>query len=375
MYGTRKVTKNSPHKRWRCLILLTLGIVLSFNVYLFAPYGDEKPYWLLPDGFRYEKVVVLVAFDRFDYFQRALSALVSSDGSNLYTLIVAVDGLQANQPNEVVVGRERIINALDSVSKAGHFIDVMVDVSDLNLGVWKNKKRGVSLGFKLSDFVIVLEDDITISQDGLRWFEWHVTSGLIFRHRELATASCWSASFALSQGLDTKRSDTFFSQELQLQHRWLYSSWTHQWGWAIWRSTWDTFGENWTGQDVDLARAIQAHGLLETHPMLARCNNIGAFGVNKKGLFVKHVQARSLTSGSAGISLPSSYLGPCSPKAVSGQTLQNISPPILYKWLRGGMGAHFVDKNISLEQSRSRIASVRNVSTAWDPISCEGKSY
>jgi len=190
-------------------------------VCLFAPYGDEKPYWLLPDGFRYEKVVVLVAFDRFDYFQRALSALVSSDGSSLYTLIVAVDGLKANQPNEVVVGRERIINALDSVSKAGHFIDVMVDVSDLNLGVWINKKRGVSLGFKLSDFVIVLEDDITISQDGLRWFEWHVTSGLIFRHRELATASCWSASFTLSQGLDTKRSDTFFSQELQLQHRWL----------------------------------------------------------------------------------------------------------------------------------------------------------
>jgi len=375
MQGRNKISKGSAHKRWSCLFILTLGIVLSFNAYLFAPYGDEKPSWLLSDGFRYEKVVVLVAFDRFEYFQTVLSSLISADDSSSYTLIVAVDGLKTNQSNEVVVGRERIINALDSVSKAGHFVDVMVDVSELNLGVWKNKKRGVSLGFNRSDFVIVLEDDITIAQDGLRWFEWHVTSGLIFRNRELATASCWSASFTLSKGLDTKPSDTFFSQELQLQHRWMYSSWAHQWGWAIWRSTWDKVGENWTGQDQDLARAIQARGLFETHPMLARCNNIGAFGVNKQGLLSSHVHARSLTSGSVGISLPSSYLGPCSPKLVSGQTLQNITPPILYKWLRGGIGAHTVDRNISLEESRSRIEFVRRVSTAWDPISCEGKSY
>lgn len=75
------------------------------------------------------------------------------------------------------------------------FAAVHVNASAANLGLWANKKRAVAAAFDLSDFVVVLEDDVTLEQDGLRWFEWHVTSGLIFSHPNLALATCWSASF------------------------------------------------------------------------------------------------------------------------------------------------------------------------------------
>lgn len=75
------------------------------------------------------------------------------------------------------------------------FAAVHVNASAANLGLWANKKRAVAAAFELSDFVVVLEDDVTLERDGLRWFEWHVTSGLIFSQPNLALATCWSASF------------------------------------------------------------------------------------------------------------------------------------------------------------------------------------
>ena len=35
------------------------------------------------------------------------------------------------------------------------------------------------------------EDDIVVAHDALRWFEWHVTSGLIFDNPDIAVATCW----------------------------------------------------------------------------------------------------------------------------------------------------------------------------------------
>lgn len=320
--------------------------------------------------FKYVKVVVLVVFNRFEYFSRVLKSLESADGSHEYTVIAAVDGTQPSDDTSKVEGRENILNALYDLKKANVFSDVVVSASNSSLGVWKNKKRGVSLGFELSDFVIVLEDDITISPDGLRWFEWHVTSGLIFKHKELATASCWSSSFTLARGTSTESSDRLFSEELQLQDRWIRSSWVHPWGWAMWRRTWDEFGENWTGQDQNLARAIQARGFFETHPMLARCDNIGSVGVNKRGKFSGHVHARSLTSASKAISIPADY-GLCPPVAVYGQTLQNMNPPELYNWLRGGIGDNLVVESVGQDEIKSRVSHVRQSSTAWSRINCE----
>lgn len=76
--------------------------------------------------------------------------------------------------------------------------------------------------------------------------------------------------------------------------------WAQPWGWATWRRTWDAVGADWSGQDIKLARAIQAQGWFETMPLVARCNNIGSVGAHKKGKGVGHIHQRSVTSASFG---------------------------------------------------------------------------
>ena len=324
----------------------------------------------IPVGFRYEYVVVIVAFDRYEYFQLALRSLIGAEGSQCYTLVVALDGLPEGAREEVVAAHSKIYDLSISIKEKALFKQVVVDTSSTNLGVWKNKKRGVALAFEFSDFVIILEDDITISSDGLRWFEWHVESGLIFKHKDIATASCWSTSFAASQGSTTWDYDISMARELQLHSRWIKSSWAHQWGWATWRSTWDEFGEGWTGQDQNLARTIQAKGLYETHPLLARCNNIGSFGVNKRGQHEGHVHLRSITSGDMAVHKSMIYNRPlCWPVQLKDQTLHHLQPEEVYGWLRGGMGHHNATSSTSFATVRQRVQKVREAHQSWAQLS------
>jgi len=329
-----------------------------------------------PPDFNYSKVVVIVAYDRSEYFEKCLRALISAQGSAAYTLIASVDGLRSDEPVSTVRGHAKILELLASVSDHGIFVRVLVDVSPTNLGVWKNKKRGISLAFDHSDFVVVLEDDILLSIDGLRWFEWHVHSGLIFTRKEIATASCWSASFALAQGPSTLAFDVSIIRELQLQHRWILSDWSHHWGWAIWRSTWEAFSSNWTGQDQNLALAIRASGQYESHPLVARCNNIGAFGTNKKGLHVGHVQARSCTSSD--IIDMTRKSTECPPAEVKGTKLKlnlqeethSLWPPNLM-FARLGLKLHNVTESTNLDTVRQYANDAKVNATAFGELPCD----
>lgn len=243
------------------------------------------------------------------------------------------------------------------LAERGHgFAAVHVHASPTNLGLWANKKRAVAAAFQLSDFVVVLEDDVTLERDALRWFEWHVTSGLIFAQPDLALATCWSASFpywpAAVEGRDalavrelglldkywvsgpgrawvhgcsawSKTANEVGESGLALAHHCLHDSasfasghtgllshrpcspclpqsdhWAVPWGWATWRRTWDALGANWTGQDADLGQAVLSRGWLENIPLVARCNNIGSVGAHRAGQVDMHIHQRALTSGS-----------------------------------------------------------------------------
>ena len=324
----------------------------------------------VPPSFNYERVVLLVAFDRYEYFQQALHALASAKGSGSYTLIVALDGLKPGAEENTLDGQMKIIAFTRSIQDKLLFKNVILSMSETNLGVWKNKKRGVALAFEYTDFVIVLEDDITIADDGLQWFEWHVLSGLIFEHDDIVTASCWSASFATAQGLPTWDYDIKMAEELQLRSRWVKSKWPHQWGWAIWRKTWEDFGDGWNGQDQNLSRAIQARGLFESHPLLARCNNVGAYGVNKKGLLDGHVHSRSITSRDTNRFGELDYSNPrCWPKQLIGQTLHDINPAELYPWVRGGIGKYH-SSPITFPTIQKRVNTIRQAHYSWAKLPC-----
>lgn len=265
----------------------------------------------IPAGFRFNKVVAVVAFDRFEYFRQVIAALRRAWGSKDYLVTIAIDGAPqdeaefSRQHDGLLFdhkGWESIITysqELQWMAHNGHgFGNVVINISDANLGVWANKKRAVDYALALSDFVVILEDDIVMERDALQWFEWHVTSGLIFAHPEISTASCWSTVSPYDQSA-TEGHDLVAARELGLLDKYFTNSWAHGWGWATWRRTWDALGANWTGQDANLVDLVVAQGWIETMPAVARCNNIGAMGMHKRGVFWEpgHIHQRVITSG------------------------------------------------------------------------------
>ena len=290
------------------------------------PAAAEFP---LPPGFRFNKVVAVIAFDRFEYFRQVIQALRRAEGASRYTLTITIDGPPADAAaagrngsasdgssdsgdsgsgfnregwaNIVAYSHQlqwlaRNAGGGSGPGSSGGFREVLVNASATNLGLWPNKKRAVDGALALSDFAVILEDDIVLAPDALRWFEWHVTSGLVFRRPQLATATCWAAAFPADLGAAVEGPDLLAANALGLLDKFYFNSWASPWGWATWRRTWDAVGGNWTGQDLDLARRVVAQGWGESMPLVARCNNIGSVGVHKRGAGVGHIQARSITS-------------------------------------------------------------------------------
>lgn len=304
----------------------------------------------LPPGFRFKKVVAVIAYDRYEYFRQVIDSLRQAWGSDEYILAITIDGLPETEPEDPGpgshagadsngsqngkgidasgdvkdgggkgsksgkkskqhgsssfdrAGRESIVaysHHLQWLARNGRgaFKDVIVNASAVNLGVWPNKKRAVSGAMALSDFAIILEDDIVLERDALTWFEWHVTSGFIFERPDIAVATCWSTSFPYSESA-VEGHDLLVTHDMGLLDKFWLDQWAQPWGWATWRRTWDAVGEGWNGQDLKLGRAIQAKGWFETMPLVARCNNIGSVGFHKQGLGVGHIHQRALTSAS-----------------------------------------------------------------------------
>ena len=177
------------------------------------------------------------------------------------------------------------------------FRDVLINASATNIGLWPNKKRAVDGALTLSDFAVILEDDIVLERDALRWFEWHVTSGFIFQRPEVAVATCWSASSPYDHDV-VESHDYMAFRDLGLLDKFVVQPWATPWGWATWKRTWDVVGTNWTGQDLVLAQLVAAQGWFETIPLVARCNNIGSVGFHKRSATSSHIQQRAVTSAS-----------------------------------------------------------------------------
>ncbi|KAI8100276.1 hypothetical protein M9435_006761 [Picochlorum sp. BPE23] len=241
----------------------------------------------------------MVAFDREKYFVESIESVLRAKGSEGYILLVAIDGQQSGAPN---VGWERIVQYAEGLAelcsqKLLPMRDIKISVAHRNLGVWKNKKRAVAWGFEYTDFLIVLEDDITLDVDALRWFEFQSQAGMHPEHARWAVTTCWSNLFPAHEDLSVKCQDILAVKHLKLLDKYIERPWGTPWGWAIWQKTWHMFGEEWTGNDQHLGWLIRNHSMVETLPVVARCNNIGSEGVNKRGLFAGHIQRRSLTSG------------------------------------------------------------------------------
>lgn len=283
-----------------CLVvLLSWGLILRIK----DPQGAEQLNSYVTPGFNHRRVITVVAFDRFHYFEQCVSALRRARGSDKYFIIINIDGAPVDLESYNADGRTKIVSysrRLQMLAQQGSgysgFADVLVEESDVTLGVWANKKRAIANGFKLSDFVIIVEDDIVLAQDALLWFEWHVTSGFIFQRPEVAISTCFALMFPYHPNRLVESYDILAVHTLGLLSKHFVNQMHHPWGWAMWRHTWDVIADKWTGQDIDLMRLMIENGWFESQPMVARCNNIGAFGVQRRGPNDGTIHQRLVTS-------------------------------------------------------------------------------
>lgn len=293
------------HKSALVLTIL-IGALLSLKLFFFGSVQvrqeSGKGTSGVPLSFNHLKVVTIVAFDRFQYFRQCMEALRRAWGSDEYTVIVNIDGCPVNPEAYDGGGWHDVVaysHQLQILAQAGvGFKEVIVSIADAPIGLHRNKRRAVEAAFNLSDFVIVLEDDIVLDADALRWFEWHITSGYIFQRPEVALATCFASTFPYSSDSLVEAHDLLAVHNLGLLDKFKLLKWHTPWGWASWRRTWEAVGGNWTGRDMDLKDAIVQRNWFETQPMVARCNNVGVVGLHTRGAAGEPVHQRMVTSSS-----------------------------------------------------------------------------
>lgn len=295
----------------------------------------------IPGNFTHEKVVVLVAYDRFQYFRKVVNSLIKAHGSQAYTVLIFVDGppnksTPSNRQRFNKTGWENIIEYAKQLQFLAEnhigFKSVQLHTSQTNIGLHKNKKLAVQHAFQLTDFVIILEDDVVIEADGLTWFEWHVTSGIIFRDSKLALATCWSNFFPYHTE-HVEAYDLMAVQTLQLLDKYYLNPWATPWGWATWRRTWDEIGNTWSGWAIELGNTIREKGWHESQPAVARCNNVGRLGFSKKGATIGHIHERAITSASFPVHHACSFT----------EILPQWNP---YSYVRHGMGLVMLNETL-----------------------------
>ena len=255
----------------------------------------------------FAKTAVFVAYDRADYFAKAFDAFFRAEGAKDYDVMVFVDGEDGRKPGDAF-DRTGWLAIQDRVKNAEWLVSrnllgarsVSLHLADRNLGVWANKKRAVSAAMKRGDFAIVLEDDVVVAKDAIGWLEFPVASGLVRSNPRIATATCWSTSFPATNDPTLAAFDRIAVANLGMRDTYFENPWSTPWGWSIWRSTWDAVGEEWTGQDSDLARLVRQLGWTEVMPLLARCDNVGKVGSTMRGSSKDPVHARALTSDDIG---------------------------------------------------------------------------
>tara|TARA_A100001518_G_C1222380_1_gene67498 strand:+ start:1075 stop:1980 length:906 start_codon:yes stop_codon:yes gene_type:complete len=146
-----------------------------------------------------------------------------------------------------------------------HPLNTELVINERLLGLWENKKKALSLGFNESDYVIHVEDDILLSQDGLRFFEFCKQ----LKYDERLFSVC-----GFNRG-NQPRPEEWLTDDAKRKVD--MRQWYTPWGFATWFDRWKTFCSNWSGQDTSLNDTFRGERF-EAYPILSRVQNIGALG-------------------------------------------------------------------------------------------------
>jgi hypothetical protein len=159
--------------------------------------------------------ILLIAWRRPNHLKQVITALKKVKPKNIYA---AVDGprigLEFEEERQLIKQTKEIIrNEIDWDCK------VTTLFRDENLGCAKGVSSAITWFFEHVEEGIILEDDIVITENGLKFFEWGLNK---FRHKEsIWMISAWNPynTFGIS----------------------LIQNYFYCWGWATWKRTWQKY--------------------------------------------------------------------------------------------------------------------------------------
>ena len=245
-------------------LLLAIVVALMWSLLLGGGRNENE---------RARIAIVVVAYNRPEYFKRVLDSLSNCESIEMYDVYFFLEPGNA----EVL----RLAWAFDASRRR------IVKRNPQRLGAHKNKKRAMSFGFEVADFVIMIEDDTTLSPDALRFFQF--ARDQYESDQNVFTVSAYADNCRQE---DSTVPSIYHHTIARRRH---YTPWV----WGTWKDRWiSDLKDQWDGWDVqmnfrtplydDMVSGRTSEGpdfsrfdaglrgdRVEVFPVLSRSNNIG----------------------------------------------------------------------------------------------------
>lgn len=213
---------------------------------------------------REAKVISCTFWRRPQYTQQVLGALSRCKGIENYLLLIQQDGADARGD----AGQSEVRAICEKIN----FAQCKIVSESSHLGCNQNTKRALARGFRHSDYVIHMEDDVMFAPDALEYFEWARQFG---GDSKLILASAWGYPPAWkpsSQYPKPPNQDHDVSSHAGL---WI-------WGFATWEDRWKQMEGSWVLTSNDMEASWDCHldtwvrqGRESLMPHTSRSQNIG----------------------------------------------------------------------------------------------------
>lgn len=212
--------------------------------------------------------IAISAYNRPEYSRRSLAAIFGAKGfsKERYNIFVAIDRLPNNSFNNEVVSvfKDFGIKPFIVPTKYGcnYTIKKALDLA------WENNP----------DFVLMIEDDVIISDDALSYIEW--ASEVYQSDSSVRTVGLWGhdRGYKIGTPLATNESGRVMRQ-----------NYFTCWGWGTWKDRWEEMSANWTtGDDShdsswDVIVSSFLNGRYEILPSISRAYNCGELNGTHRG--------------------------------------------------------------------------------------------
>jgi glycosyltransferase involved in cell wall biosynthesis len=212
--------------------------------------------------------IAISAYNRPEYLQRCIAALYGAKGfdKDKYHIYCAMDCYEDGSFNKDVLD-------------VFFWFRLVPDIAKKKQGCNYTVKKALDMAWEDNpDFVLMLEDDIIISDDALMYVEWAAEQ--YKDDKSVRTIGLWGHDKGYSLGTPIKEKD--LGQVIK-------QNFFTCWGWGTWADRWEEISSKWTiGNDStktswDVVLGESLGDKMEILPSISRAYNCGDIGGTHRG--------------------------------------------------------------------------------------------